>query len=59
MKGEHVGLCIPLVLLGNKLVKIFPQERRIVGGIVFYAVPVVAKRSRPLVLPRTSCNNTA
>jgi hypothetical protein len=50
-----VRLCTPLSLLGNNSVKTFPQERRIVGGVVFYAVRVVSKESRRLVLPRTSC----
>jgi hypothetical protein len=47
-------LCILLSLLGNNSVKTFPRQRRIVGGIVFYAIRVVSKESRLLVLPRTS-----
>jgi hypothetical protein len=31
------------------------EKRRIVGGVVFYAVLVVPNGSRRLVLPRTSC----
>jgi hypothetical protein len=54
IKGESVGLCIPLSLLGNGLVNTFPRQRRIVGGIVFYAVRVVSKEIRQSVLPRTS-----
>jgi hypothetical protein len=50
-----VCLCIPLLLLGNNSVKTFPRERKIVGGIVFYAVLVVSKESTRLVLPRVSC----
>jgi hypothetical protein len=50
-----VGLCIPLSLLCNNSVKTFPRQRRIVGGVVFYAVRVVSKESRQLVLHRTSC----
>jgi hypothetical protein len=37
-----VGLCIPLSLLGNGSVAMFPRQRRIAGA-VFYAVPVVSK----------------
>jgi hypothetical protein len=40
-----VCLCIPLSLLGNGLVKTFPRQRGIVGGIDFYAVHVVSKES--------------
>jgi hypothetical protein len=50
-----VCLCIPLSLLGNISVKKFPRQRRIVRGVVLYAVRVVSKESRRLVLPRTSC----
>jgi hypothetical protein len=49
-----VGLCIPLSLVGNSLVKIFPQQRTVVGGVIFDAVCVISKESRLLVLPRTS-----
>jgi hypothetical protein len=48
-------LCFPLSLLGNNSVKTFPRQRRIVGGVVFYVVLVVSKKSRRLVLPRISC----
>jgi hypothetical protein len=44
-------------LLGNIWEKMFPRQRRIVGGVVFYAVRVVSNQSRLLILPRTSCNN--
>jgi hypothetical protein len=50
-----VCLRIPLSLLGNNSVKTFQRQRRIVGCVVFYAVCVVSKESRLLVLPRTSC----
>jgi hypothetical protein len=43
IKGESVGLCIPLSLLGNNSVKAFPRQRRIVGGVIFYAVRVLSK----------------
>jgi hypothetical protein len=49
-----VGLCIPLSLLGNSSVKMFTWLRRIFGGVVFYAVRVVSKASRLLVLRKTS-----
>jgi hypothetical protein len=48
-----VCLCIPLSLLGNNSVKKFPWQRKIVGGIVFYAFRAVSRGSRRLVLPRT------
>jgi hypothetical protein len=44
-------MCIPLWLLGNGSVNTFPWKRRIVG-IVSYAVRVVLKKSKLLVLPR-------
>jgi hypothetical protein len=50
-----VCLCIPLSLLGNNSVKKFPQQRRIVGGIIFYVGRVISNESRRLVLPKTSC----
>jgi hypothetical protein len=49
-----VCLCIPLSL-GKSAVKTFLRQRRIFGGIVFYALRVVSKESRRLVLPRTYC----
>jgi hypothetical protein len=48
-----VCLCIPLSLLGNNSVKTFPRQRRVVEGVVFYAVRVVSKESRQLVIRRT------
>jgi hypothetical protein len=48
-----VRLCIPLSSLGNGSVK-FPSLL-LGNGYVFYAVRVVSKASRRLVLPRTSC----
>jgi hypothetical protein len=50
-----VCLCIPLLSLGNNSVKTFPWQRRIVRGVVSYAVRAVSKECRQLVLPRTSC----
>jgi hypothetical protein len=47
-------LLIPLSLLGNSQVKTFPRQRRIVGGVILYAVHVISKESRQLVVPRTS-----
>jgi hypothetical protein len=40
-----VCLCIPLLLLGNGSVNTFPQQRGIVGGVVFYSVRVVSNES--------------
>jgi hypothetical protein len=50
-----VCVCIPLSLLRNNSLKTFPRQRRIVGGVIFYAVRVVSKESRRSVLPRSSC----
>jgi hypothetical protein len=50
-----VGLCVPLSLLGNGSVKTFPRQRRLVAGVVFYAVRVVSKENKLLVLPRSFC----
>jgi hypothetical protein len=47
------SVCIPISLLGNSFVMMFPRRRRIVGGVVFYAVRVVSKESRRLVHPRS------
>jgi hypothetical protein len=44
---------ILLPLLGNDSVNIFLHQRRIVWGVVFYALLVVAIESRRLVLLRT------
>jgi hypothetical protein len=46
--------CIPVSMLGNRLVKMFPWQQRVVWGIVFYWVHVVSKESRRLVLSRNS-----
>jgi hypothetical protein len=46
-----VSLCILLSLLGTDSVKTFPRQQRIFGGVVFYALLVVSKESRRLVLP--------
>jgi hypothetical protein len=48
-----VCLCLPLSLLGHNSIKTFPRHRKIVGGVVFYAIHVW-NESRRLVLPRTS-----
>jgi hypothetical protein len=50
-----VCLCIPLPLQGNGSVHMLLQQWRILGGVIFYAVHVISKESRWLVLPRTSC----
>jgi hypothetical protein len=51
-----VGLSVFLLsLLGNGSVNTFLRPRRIVEGVVFYAVRVVSNESGRLVLPRTSC----
>jgi hypothetical protein len=51
-----ISLCIPLSLLGNNLVKTFPQQRIIVRAVVLYAVRAVSEESGLLVLPRTCCS---
>jgi hypothetical protein len=43
-----------LPLLGNGSVNTFPWQGRTVGGVVFYAVRIVSKGNKQLVL-RTSC----
>jgi hypothetical protein len=53
-------VCIPLSLLGNGSEKSYrgneyTHNRRIVGLVVFYAVHIVSKESKLLLLPRTSC----
>jgi hypothetical protein len=48
-----VCLCIPLSLLGNGSVKVLLSL--LGNGYVFYAVRVVSKGNRRLVLLRTSC----
>jgi hypothetical protein len=53
--AERLCLCIPLSLPGKNSVKTLPRQRKIVGGVVFYAVRVVSKESRRLVLRITSC----
>jgi hypothetical protein len=52
---DWTGLCIPLPLLGNGSVNMFPRQTGIVGDIVFYAVCVVSKEGWLLVLTRNSC----
>jgi hypothetical protein len=55
IKCEYIGLSLyPLQLLGKNPTKTFPRQRRIVGCVVFYAVHIVSKENRPLVLLRTS-----
>jgi hypothetical protein len=57
MKGESVVcLYVPLSFQGNGSVNTFPQQWRIVGGIIFYMFCVMLKELRRLVLPRTSCS---
>jgi hypothetical protein len=41
LSKESLSVCLPLLLLGNNLVKTFPRQRRIAGGIVFYAIRVL------------------
>jgi hypothetical protein len=55
IKGESVNLYISLSLLGNGSVNTFPRQWRIVVGVVFSVVHVISKKSRWLVLPKTSC----
>jgi hypothetical protein len=43
--------CIPLLLLGKNSINTFPRKQSFVGGVVFYAVRVISKESRRLVLP--------
>jgi hypothetical protein len=50
-----VSVCILLFLLGNVSVNTFPQQRKAFGDVVFYAVRVVSKKNKSLVLPRTYC----
>jgi hypothetical protein len=50
-----MGLCISPSLLGNGSVNTFQQQRRIVGGVVFYVIRVLSNECRPIFLPRTSC----
>lgn len=57
-----VCMCIILSLLGNSLVKRYhgndytSNSRRIVGGIIFYAVHVVSNNVCDQIFPRTSCS---
>jgi hypothetical protein len=44
-------------MLGNDTVKTFQRQQRIGDGVVFYAVRVVSKESKRLVLPRIYCLN--
>jgi hypothetical protein len=53
--GASSNLLHCVSLLGNDSVSTFPRKRRIVGGFVFYAIHVVSKKSRRIVLLRTSC----
>jgi hypothetical protein len=46
--------CSPLSLLSNASANTLPQQQKTFGGVVFYAVYVVSKESKQLVLPRTS-----
>jgi hypothetical protein len=64
IKGESVGLCIPLLLQDTGLVNKLPQQQRIAGGVIFYVVyvtsyesrrfHVTSYESRRLILPGTS-----
>jgi hypothetical protein len=63
--SHHLCLYIPLSLLGKGSVKCnrdneYTLNKRIVRGVVFYAVHVVSKERRRLGLPRTCFSrNTA
>jgi hypothetical protein len=58
---SHQSVCIPFIIIRQRLCKNVTavtntrNNRRIVWHSIFYAVPVVSKASRGLVLPRTSC----
>jgi hypothetical protein len=52
----RVHMCIPLLLLANGSAKMLQWQQGIIGGTVLYAVHVISKESRRLVIPRTSCN---
>jgi hypothetical protein len=45
----------PLIVATQRLGKHVPAATKTVGGVVFYAVRVVSKGRRRLVLTRTSC----
>jgi hypothetical protein len=54
-----VGLSVyPPITGRQQLSKHVPAAMK-VGGVVFYAVHVISKENRRLVLPRTSCFRTA
>jgi hypothetical protein len=40
---ENVGLCIPLLLMGNGSINTFLLQQSIIGGIIFFAVCVMWK----------------
>jgi hypothetical protein len=50
-----VSLCILLSLLGNGSINTFPRQEGIVRSVVSFAVRVISKGSRRLVLPRNVC----
>jgi hypothetical protein len=54
---ESLWACLRIILslLGNGSVNTFPRQRRIVGGVLLYAICVVSKEIRRSVLHRTSC----
>jgi hypothetical protein len=52
---ESLWVCLSSVVARELLGKTFSQQRRIVGGIVFYTVFALSKEIRRLILPRTSC----
>jgi hypothetical protein len=55
LSHQSVPTCIYFIsLLGNGSVNTFPPQRRIVGGVAFYAVRVASKEIRLLALPRIS-----
>jgi hypothetical protein len=55
----HRRICGAVYPLGIGLVNTFLQQKSIVGGIVFYAICVISKKSRRLALTRTSLSPMA
>jgi hypothetical protein len=50
-----VYMCTPHIVASKGSVKTLPRQRRIVGGVVFFAVHVVSNESTRLILTRISC----
>jgi hypothetical protein len=49
-----VSVSVPPIVAGQQLIQLFLRQREIAGDVIFYAVCVISKESRRLVLPRTS-----